>query len=1014
MPSHSSIYTAGTATATGSPRWATGILLCFLVLLLALGALIVTALSPRYSDGKTASSSVLMPSSELDYWRLPISGKARATLNRDGQALKINVQKADGTIRNVQCSQRGIDLEEGKAYTLRFRAAASATRTIAVQVQLDQPDYHTIGLRQESVALDTDWRTFFFSFRAVKVLPSGSCVAFLLGNKVGDVWLSDISVQAGRPDALSRLGWTIRDHPGAWATAASVLLVLTLGAAQGAAWRPTSIRGLGVAVCVSAFGYMAWRIGVINWQGWWLALPLLCAELFGVFQVLGLQYTIRPRRPEPTIAPGEDPTQRPIFVLIPTVNEGVGILKPTIHGAQAARECFLESFPHAQVTIAVCNDGRVANAPNWREVEALAQDLGVLCVTREVGGGAKAGNIEYARQRLGATGDSLVAIFDADMVAKPEFLLRTIPPFAAHSVGWVQTGQYYRNHDNAVARWADDQQALFYEVICPGKAADNAAFICGTNVVVRAAALDEIGGFPQDSITEDLAASLRLHSHWRSVYVRGVLATGLGPEDLPAYFAQQRRWATGTLQLLLRHWRTVFLPQTAGFRPAQRLHYALACTHYLGGVRDLIYLAVPVAILLGATPAIRGGSLSTFLWHFLPYWFLSQLAIWNVAQRVVGLHGCVIGFGSFPTLVSSLLTVLTGKRIGFAVTNKQQDGTCGYPWRHLVPQVAGLVLCVIALTTALFVRKDQASVVLINTFWVLNTLGMLAAMFWIAKPVQSTPGRATSKHHKSPLTRRTYLLRLAGSGLALFLFGVVALAAYNRPVLVWSDEFNGTRVDLSKWNVEDDIGKYNQERQYYASDEVFVREGHLVLRSRKRNYKERGYTSGRVDTRDKFSFTCGRVEVRARLPRGKGVWPAHWALPQDGSWPPEIDIMEMLGHDPSTVYMTNHWGEYPQHHNNLGRYTGPDFSGGWHVFACEWEPGRIRWYVDGVERHVSTKEVPVKPFFLVLNTAVGGYWPGDPDTTTVFPQYHEIDYVRVWQRPLVTTPAGDVLRRLGL
>jgi cellulose synthase (UDP-forming) len=171
------------------------------------------------------------------------------------------------------------------------------------------------------------------------------------------------------------------------------------------------------------------------------------------------------------------------------------------------------------VEVVVCNDGLVAGAPSTSGVAALAQHLGVRCITRSTPGGAKAGNLEHARQLLGAVGDSLVVIFDADQVADPEFLCRTIPHFADRRIGWVQTGQYYRNLDNPVARWANDQQSLFYSVLCPGKSRQNAAFICGTNVVIRARALDEIGGLPTDSVTEDFAASIRLHSRWRSVFL---------------------------------------------------------------------------------------------------------------------------------------------------------------------------------------------------------------------------------------------------------------------------------------------------------------------------------------------------------------------------------------------------------------------------------------------------------------------------------------------------------------
>src|SRR5260370_5050524 len=146
------------------------------------------------------------------------------------------------------------------------------------------------------------------------------------------------------------------------------------------------------------------------------------------------------------------------------------------------------------------------------------------------------------------------------------------------------SGQYYANLDNPVSRWADDQQSMFYNLLCPGKAALNAAFICGTNVVIRAAALDEIGGLPQDSVTEDFAASIALHPSWRSFYLTDVLATGLQPLDVPSYLKQQGRWALGTMSVFRTHWREIFLPKKQGLRIGQRVQYFLACTHYLCGL----------------------------------------------------------------------------------------------------------------------------------------------------------------------------------------------------------------------------------------------------------------------------------------------------------------------------------------------------------------------------------------------------------------------------------------------
>ena len=216
--------------------------------------------------------------------------------------------------------------------------------------------------------------------------------------------------------------------------------------------------------------------------------------------------------------------------------------------------------------------------------------------------------------------------------------------------------------------------------------------------------------------------------------------------------------------------------------------------------------------------------------------------------------------------------------------------------------------------------------------------------------------------------------------------------------LVWHDEFDGKTLDLSKWRIEDAALEKNNELEYYSPDEVYVHDGLLTLRSRKRKMAKRQYTSGLAETKGKFSQTFGRFEIRAKLPRGQGIWPAHWLLPENGQWPPEIDIMEFLGHELTTVHMTNHYGVWPNNRLEGDSFTGPDFSKDFHVFTLEWEPGALRWYVDGIQRFATTANVPQIPCRLILNTAVGGDWPGDPDQTTVFPQYHDIDYVRIYAR----------------
>jgi len=236
--------------------------------------------------------------------------------------------------------------------------------------------------------------------------------------------------------------------------------------------------------------------------------------------------------------------------------------------------------------------------------------------------------------------------------------------------------------------------------------------------------------------------------------------------------------------------------------------------------------------------------------------------------------------------------------------------------------------------------------------------------------------------------------------------------------LMWADEFDGPDVDTSKWRIEDIHLIKNNELQYYTPQDVYTQDGALVLRSQERVYwgfDENGswrsfnYTSGLVESIERFATTYGRVEIRAQLPSTQGIWPAHWMLPAVGHWPPEIDITEVLGDEPTRVYMTHHWGSWPNVLSDGGDYVGPDFSAGWHTYAVEWVPGRLDWYVDGVRRFVSTTNIPDEPFYVILNTAVGGNWPGYPDVTTVFPQYHLIDYVRVYTPVEMGTPMAEIV-----
>ena len=230
--------------------------------------------------------------------------------------------------------------------------------------------------------------------------------------------------------------------------------------------------------------------------------------------------------------------------------------------------------------------------------------------------------------------------------------------------------------------------------------------------------------------------------------------------------------------------------------------------------------------------------------------------------------------------------------------------------------------------------------------------------------------------------------------------------------LTFQDEFDGNALNTNKWNPKDPWERErNRELQAYVKDAFEVKGGVLKIKAEKRHAfyagKEREYTSGMMTTYGKFSQEYGRFEIRCRVPQGKGMWPAFWLLPDPLDWPPEIDVLEILGHEPNKVYLTHHFRDAPHKHGSHGgSWVGPDFSADFHEYAIEWSPKAIVWFVDGVERFRSKKPIPTGKMYLLVNLAVGGDWPGAPNENTHFPAAFEIDYVRAYELE-TSTDASD-------
>jgi len=249
-------------------------------------------------------------------------------------------------------------------------------------------------------------------------------------------------------------------------------------------------------------------------------------------------------------------------------------------------------------------------------------------------------------------------------------------------------------------------------------------------------------------------------------------------------------------------------------------------------------------------------------------------------------------------------------------------------------------------------------------------------------------------------------------------YGYVSAQSYDGYTLAWKDEFDGDELNPEFWTHEKGNGSNgwgNNELEYYQPENTIVKGGFLTIKAQVQDVGGYHYTSSRIVTKDKKAFTYGRVDIRALLPKGQGIWPALWMLGSNISepgvgWPKcgEIDIMELIGGGvgrDDKVYGTAHWdnaGTYASYGGNKTLEGGEFFNDKFHVFSIVWTDKSIVWYLDDVSYHVidtTPEELSEfrKEFFIIFNVAVGGNWPGSPANITAFPQRMIVDYVRVFQ-----------------
>ena len=389
---------------------------------------------------------------------------------------------------------------------------------------------------------------------------------------------------------------------------------------------------------------------------------------------------------------------------------------------------------------------------------------------------------------------------------------------------------------------------------------------------------------------------------------------------------------------------------------------------------------------------------------------------------------------------SGLSDQQSGDRTGDTGTVQTGDTANIVPW-----SIAGAASLCIIIGVVAVVRKRKGRN-LLSLLLVLAMAGTLLPTSMTAKAAE--PGEKTAEEKTEEIEKTITI-----DGEEVTLKAVITYQtetkdqeqdtdlSYEGYNLKWEDQFEGNSLNRDDWNVElHDPGWVNNELQSYVDspENIYIEDGSLVLKPVEKENEDGSvsYTSGRVNTQNKHDFKYGLFEARVKVPEGQGFLPAFWMMPTNenlyGQWPRcgEIDIMEVLGNDTDTSYGTIHYGN--PHSESQGSYTLEEgtFSDEYHVFDVEWEPGKISWYVDGKLIHTEdnwysategqgevTYPAPFdQPFYIILNLAVGGNWPGNPDETTdIANSAYYIDYVKVYQKDSydenVTKPVEEVILR---
>lgn len=492
----------------------------------------------------------------------------------------------------------------------------------------------------------------------------------------------------------------------------AVIAVTVLAVCYWASTRHPRLRPLATgASAVCCLVYIAWRATVIPFEhGWWSALlgvVLYVAEILGVVMFFDFIYLFSK---EHRIEHGDLPLNEhapTVDVLVCTYNEPVKLLRMTVAA------CMNLQYPEGKMRVWVCDDGR------RQEVRSMCEMLGAGYITREDNAHAKAGNINHA---LSVTDGELFAVFDADMIPKKDFLLRTVSHFSDEKLAFVQTPQAYYNGDSYQysmhRKDIPNEQDFFMRHIQEARAANGAVLHVGTNAVFRRRCVMEIGGYPTTSITEDMALGMLLQAHGcSSLLINDELAFGLSATTFADLVVQRDRWCRGNLQVLKKH-----NPLTQpGLTIPQRIAYFDGALYWFANLQKMVFVLVPIVFLFTQT-AVLDCTLEILACFYVPY-MLGQLLAFKVlaggGRTLLWSHLYEVAMA--PHLCVSIAKELLGFESSFKVTSKdpiKEESIFQYRIAapHLVlaaATLAGWIVCARCVASGEF----GAQGLLINLVW---------------------------------------------------------------------------------------------------------------------------------------------------------------------------------------------------------------------------------------------------------------------------------------------------------